>query len=279
MDNQIGALIERMERLEKSNRVMKVIVAIAVAAMAAMTSIPQSLAKPAHHPKVAAMDVGTITTSQINLVNGNNQLVAMLGSMGNSTGLVFLDSHERWALALGTNSGGPKPVAGLAVFDGNDFLPGGGVARAAVGISTDGAGLVTLDTNSHPALVAGVAADGTGSGSLSMDSNGYARAGFGNTNQGSGFFAKDAAGVTRYVAGVTSDASKSGSLAFDQAGKLQLAAGGIGDDSASGILAFDGNGQDRLDAGFSSSNSGSGGMVVKDGNGSVIWYAPEPAGE
>jgi hypothetical protein len=85
--------------------------------------------------------------------------------------------------------------------------------------------------------------------------------------------------VTRYVAGVTSDASKAGSLAFDQAGKIQLAAGGIGDDSASGILAFDGNGQDRLDAGFSSSNSGSGGMVVKDGNGSVTWYAPEPAGE
>jgi hypothetical protein len=225
------------------------------------------------------MDVGTITTSQINLVNGNNQTVAVLGSMGDSTGLVFLDHHGKWALALGTNSGGPKPVAGLAVFDGNDFMTGSGVPRAAVGISTDGAGLVTLDTNSHPALVAGVAADGTGSGSFSMDSNGYARAGFGNSNQGSGFFAKDANNVTRYVAGVTSDGSKGGSIAFDNGGKIQFAEGGVGDDSGSGILAFDGQGQDRLDAGFSSANGGIGGLVIKDANGSVVWYAPEPANQ
>ena len=49
----------------------------------------------------------------------------------------------------------PQDEAKFSLCTGYDFLPGSGVPRAAVGVSTDGAGLVTLDTNSHPALVAG----------------------------------------------------------------------------------------------------------------------------
>jgi hypothetical protein len=43
------------------------------------------------------------------------------------------------------------------------------------------------------------------------------------------------------------------------------------------MVAVDGTGQDRFDAGYSSANGG--GAVVKDANGNVIWFAPEPPGE
>lgn len=276
MEQQLGALIQRVERLELANRAMKVLVAVAVAAVAAMTSIPQSLARTIHH-HMAALDAGVITTSQINLVNNAGQLVAVLGSQGQNSGLVFLDQNMKWVLALGTSQNGNKPMAGLALFDGNAFLPGTGVPRAAVGISSDGAGLVALDANSKPALVSGVNADGSAAGSFVLDSNTFARAGFGTGSGGSGFWAKDSSNVTRYVAGVSDDASKAGSVVFDGIGNIQLAVGGAGDDSAAGMAALDPNHQDRLDVGFSSANGG--GLVVKDAGGNTVWFAPEPAGQ
>jgi len=275
MDSQIGALTERVARLEKANRAMKVIVAVTVLAMAAMTSTPQLLAKTAK--KMVALDAGTITAQRINLVNGTGQIVAVLGTSSTGAGLVFVDQLGRWLLALGANQNGTTSTAGLALFDGNSVLPGNGVTRAAVGISSNGAGLTAFDGAGNPAVVSGVNPDGTSAGSLALDSNGFARAGFGNAANGSGFFANDSNNVTRYVAGVAPGGTQAGAVTFDATGKPQLALGGNGDGSAGGMVALDATGQDRFDAGYSSANGG--GLVVKDPTESVIWYAPEPAGQ
>jgi hypothetical protein len=279
MESQICALTERIARLEKSNRAMKAIVAVAVLGMFAMTSTPQLMAKTR---KMGALDAtsvtaGSITTTRLNLVNSAGQLVAVLGTNGSSAGLVFLDETEKWLLALGSSQNAGKTSAGLVLFDGNQALAGKGVPRAAVGVSSGGAGLVALNGDSGPALVSGVNADGSGSGSFALDGSGFARAGFGNAGNGSGFFANDANNVTRYVAGIAPDGSTAGSVTFDATGATQLAVGGKGDGSAGGMVALDGTGQDRFDAGFSSSAGG--GLVVKDSGGNVVWFAPEPAGE
>ena len=126
MDSQICALTERVARLEKSNRAMKVIMAVAVLTIFAMTSTPKLLAKTVK--KMAALDAGTITVQRINLVNASGQIVAVLGTSGNSAGLVFVDELGRWLLALGANKNGNAATAGLAVFDGNSILAGSGVA-------------------------------------------------------------------------------------------------------------------------------------------------------
>jgi len=271
MDSQIRALDERVARLEKANRAMKVIVAVTVLAMAAMTSTPQLLAKTVK--KMAALDAETITTQRINLVNGAGQIVAVLGTSGNSSaGLVFVDALGRWLLALGANQTGNASSAGLAVYDGNTIQPGHGVIRAAVGINAQGAGLTALDGKGNPALVSGVSADGASAGSDVMDSNGYSRAGFGSAANGSGFFAGDSNNVTRYVAGVAPDGTEAGTVTYDATGKPQLELGGAGDGSANGMLALDGTGQDRFDAGYTS--AGGGGALVKDSSGNVIWFAP-----
>jgi hypothetical protein len=270
MDNQIGALSERVARLEKSNRMMKVVVAVAVLGMAAMTSTPQLLAKTGR--KLASVDVGTVTAERINLVNGTGQIVAVLGTSTAGAGLVFVDSMGQWLLALGANLNGTSQTAGLAFFDGNVVLPGKGVTRAALGISGDGAGLVAFNGAGNPALTSGVTVDGTSAGSFASDSNGYARAGFGNATNGSGFFAGDSNNVTRYVAGVTAGGAQAGAITYDATGLPQLELGGVGDDSANGILALDPTGQDRFDAGYSSTEGG--GAEVKNSSGTVIWTAP-----
>jgi len=275
MDSQLCALTERVARLEKANRVMKAIVAVAVLAVAAMTSTPQLLAKTVK--KMASLDAQTITVQQLNLVNAAGQIVAVLGASGTGAGLVFVDQTGKWLLALGSSQNGSQTSAGLAVFDGNSILPGNGVPRAALGISSEGAALIALNGDGQPALVSGVNADGSGAGSFAMDSSGYARAGFGNAANGSGFFAKDSNNVTRYVAGVGPNGTQAGAVTFDATGNPQLALGGVGDGSANGMVALDATGQDRFDAGYSTANGG--GEVVKDQNGNVIWYAPEPPGE
>ena len=275
MDSQICALNERVARLEKSNRAMKVIFAVALLFTAAMSSTPRLLAKTVK--KMAALDAGTITTGRINLVNGSGQIVAVLGTSGNSAGLVFVDGLGKWLLALGANQDGAKSTAGLAVYDGNGILPGKGVPRAAVGISSQGAAFTALNGSGGPALVSGVSGDSSSAGSFVLDGSGFARAGFGNAANGSGFFVNDSNNVTRYVAGVNPDGTQAGSVTFDATGKPQMALGGNGDSSAAGMLALDPTGQDRLDAGYSSTAGG--GVVVKDGTGAVTWFAPEPAGE
>ncbi len=275
MDSQLCALTERVARLEKANRVMKAIVAVAVLAVAAMTSTPQLLAKTVK--KMASLDAQTITVQQLNLVNAAGQVVAVLGASGTGAGLVFVDQTGKWLLALGSSQNGSQTSAGLAVFDGNSILPGNGVPRAALGISSEGAALIALNGDGQPALISGVNADGSGAGSFAMDSSGYARAGFGNAANGSGFFAKDSNNVTRYVAGVGPNGTQAGAVTFDATGNPQLALGGVGDGSANGMVALDATGQDRFDAGYSTANGG--GEVVKDQNGNVIWYAPEPPGE
>ena len=276
MDNQILALSERVARLERANRTMKVFFAVAVLAVAAMSSTPRLLAKTVK--KMAALDAGVISAQQINLVNGSGQIVAVLGTNGNSAGLVFVDNAGKWLLALGATQGASNSNAGLVLFDGNDVLPGNGVPRAALGISNQGAALLALNGAGKPALVSGVSADSSSAGSFALDASGNARAGFGNASNGSGFFAKDSNNVTRYVAGVGAAGAQAGSLTFDAAGKPQLALGGNGDGSQNGMVSLDGTGQDRFDAGFSSA-AGSGGAVVKDASGNVIWFAPEPAGQ
>ena len=276
MDNQIRELSERVARLEKANRAMKVFFAVAVLAVAGMSSTPKLLAKTVK--KMAALDAGVITAQQINLVNGSGQTVAVLGTNGNSAGLVFVDGAGKWLLALGATQGTSNSNAGLVLFDGNDVLPGNGVPRAALGISNQGAAMLALNGAGKPALISGIAADSSSAGSFALDAAGNARAGFGNASNGAGFFAKDSNNVTRYVAGVGADGSQAGSVTFDATGKPQLALGGNGDASQNGMVSFDPNGQDRLDAGFSSA-AGSGGAVVKDANGNVIWFAPEPAGQ
>jgi hypothetical protein len=275
MDSQISALTERVARLEKSNRAMKVIFGVAMLAIAATTSTPRLLAKTVK--KMAALDAGTITAQRINLVNSGGQIVAVLGTSANGAGLVFVDGLGRWLMALGTTQNGTKATAGLALYDGNSALPGKGVVRAAVGVSSDGAGLTALDSTGNPALISGVSGDGTSAGSVVTDSSGNARAGFGNAANGSGFFANDANNVTRYVAGVNPSGAQAGSVTFDATGKPQLALGGNGDASSAGMLALDATGQDRLEVGFSSTAGG--GLVVKDATGAVTWFAPEPAGE
>ncbi|MGH7925209.1 MAG: hypothetical protein ACREQH_11540 [Candidatus Binatus sp.] len=278
MDSQINALSERVARLEKANRAMKMILAVMVLAVVAMTSTPRLLAKTGKTvKKMAALDAGVITAHQINLVNGSGQIVAVLGSSGNSAGLVFVDNLGKWLLALGATQGGSNPSAGLALFDGNSILPGNGVARAAVGISSQGAAMTAMSGDGKPALISGIAADSSSAGSFVLDGSGFARAGFGNASNGSGFFANDSNNVTRYVAGVSPDGTQAGSVTFDATGKPQLALGGNGDGSAGGMVALDGTGQDRFDAGFSSADGG--GLVVKDGSGNVTWYAPEPTGQ
>jgi hypothetical protein len=282
MDSQICALAERVARLEKSNRAMKLIVAVAILAMAAMSSTPQLLAKTKSVTRMFALDATTITSQtitaqQINLVNGTGQIAAVLGTSPTGAGLVFVDQSGKWLLALGDNQNGGKTSAGLVAFDGNAALAGNGVPRAVLGVSGDGAALVALNGAGQPALVSGVNADGTGSGSFALDGNGYARAGFGNGGNGAGIFAKDSNNVTRYVAGVGGDGAQAGAITFDATGKPQLALGGAGDASSAGMVAVDATGQDRFDAGYSSANGG--GLVVKNQTGSVIWYAPDPAGE
>lgn len=276
MDNQILALTERVARLERANRMMKVFFAVAVLAVAAMSSTPKLLAKTVK--KMATLDAGVITTQQINLVNGSGQTVAVLGTNGNSAGLVFVDNAGKWLLALGATQGASNSNAGLELFDGNDVLPGNGVPRAALGISSQGAAMLALNGAGKPALISGVTADSSSAGSFALDTTGNARAGFGNAGNGSGFFAKDSNNVTRYVAGVGADGAQAGSVTFDASGKPQLALGGNGDGSQNGMVSLDTTGQDRFDAGFSSALS-SGGAVVKDANGNVIWFAPEPAGQ
>jgi hypothetical protein len=280
MDNQIIALSERVARLEKSNRAMKLVVAVAVLAMVATSSTPRLLAKTVK--KMAALDAesvtaGTLTAQQINLVNGSGQTVAVLGTNGDSAGLVFVDNSGKWLMALGATQGTSNSSAGLVLFDGNDVLPGSGVPRAALGISSQGAAMVASNGAGNPALISGVSADGTSSGSFALDTNGYSRAGFGNASNGSGIYINDANNVTRYVAGVAPDGSTAGSVTYDATGKPQLELGGAGDGSQNGMVSLDSTGQDRLDAGYSESLD-SGGVVVKDASGNVIWYAP-PEGE
>jgi hypothetical protein len=176
-------------------------------------------------------------------------------------------------LALGETGA----AAGLAMYDGNSILTGSGVTRAGFGISSQGAGMTASDGNGKTVLISGVSADSTSAGALVMDSSGNSRAGFGNAANGSGFFANDSNNVTRYVAGVKPDGTQAGSVTFDATGKPQVAVGGVGDGSLGGMLALDGTGQDRFDAGYSSTAGG--GALVKDQNGNVIWFAPEPAGE
>ena len=275
MDSQICALTERVARLEKSNRAMKAILGVAVLAMFAMSSTPQLMAKGTK--RMGALDAtsitaDTITTGRVNLVNGAGQLVAVLGTSSSGAGLVFLDETEKWLLALGTTSDGSSTSAGLVMYDGNQALAGKGVARLAVGINSQGAALLASNADGGPALISGVNAGGTSSGSYALDGNGYSRAGFGNASNGAGFFANDANNVTRYTAGVAPDGSKAGSVTFDATGKPQLLLGGNGDGSANGMVALDGTGQDRFDSGFSSTAGG--GLLVKDASGNVIYFAP-----
>ncbi len=270
MDRQICALDERVARLEKANRAMKVIVAVAVLAMAAMTSTPQLLANTMK--KMVSLEAGTIVAQQIVLVNAKGQIAAVLGTSSNGAGLVFIDKTGKWLLALGTSQSGDTESAGLAFYDGNAILPGNGVIRAAVGITSQGAGLTASNGSGNPALVSGVSADGASSGSYAVDSNGYSRAGFGNASNGSGFFAGDSNNVTRYVAGVTPNGTSAGTVTYDATGAPQLELGGLGDGSSNGMVALDATGQDRFDAGYSSTEGG--GALVKDSSGNVIWTAP-----
>ncbi len=271
MDTQIAALSERVARLEKANRAMKMIVAGTVLAMAAMTSTPQLLAKTVK--KMVALDAETISAEQINIVNGAGQTVAWLGSVGSSAGLVFYDQSGKQVLGLGETGA----AAGLAMYDGNSILAGTGVTRAGFGISAQGAGMTASDGSGKTVLISGVSADSTSAGALVMDSSGNSRAGLGNAANGSGLFAGDSNNVTRYVAGVAPNGAEAGTVTYDATGKPQLELGGVGDGSANGMLALDGTGQDRFDAGYSSTAGG--GALVKDQNGNVIWYAPEPAGQ
>lgn len=270
MDNEIRALGERVARLEKANRAMKVILGVIVLGVAAMSSTPQLLAKTVK--KMASLEVGVITAEQINLVNAAGHTVAVLGTDGDSAGLVFLDADANWLLALGANQNGSNPTAGLALFDGNAILPGKGVTRAGVGISSQGAALMAANSAGNPALVSGVSADGSSSGSYVLDSNGYSRAGFGNASNGSGFFAADANNVTRYVAGVAPGGTSAGSVTYDATGNAQLELGGVGDDSGNGMISLDPTGQDRFDAGYTSAVGG--GLEIKDSSGTVIWSEP-----
>lgn len=297
MDSQINALSERVARLEKANRVMKMIVAVTVLAVGAMTSTPQLLAKTAK--KMASLDAGVITAQRINLVNAADQTVAVLGTDGNSAGLVFVDNSGKWLLALGASLGASNSSAGLVLYDGNSVLPGASKVqqqRVGVGISSQGAGLTAMNGAGQTVLVSGVTADSSSAGSQALDSSGFARAGFGIASNGSGFFANDsnnvtryvagvapdgteagtatydATGVTRYVAGVALSGAQAGTVTYDATGKPQLELGGAGDGSANGMIALDSTGQDRLDAGYSSTYGG--GLEVKDSSGSVIWSAP-----
>lgn len=277
MEQSIDALIQRIERVERSNRILKRMALLAVAGAVLTASVPQAFSKTHRPPARALVAANVIQTQMLQLLDANGNMVAVLGTRGNSAGLVFFDNKGKTALALGEDQNANKPSAGLVVLDGNAFMPGNGVARAALGINGDGAGVTALDGDQKPALVGGVNADGTGAGAFTMDSNGHARSGFGNAANGTGFFAQDANNVTRLVMGVAGDGSRAGSVSFDSNGNVQTAIGGAGNDDNAGFAAFDGNQQDRFDAGYSSANGS--GLVIKDANGNVIWYAPEPAGQ
>lgn len=277
MEQSLDTLMKRVDRLERNNRMMKRIALVAVVGAVLTASVPQAFSKTHRTPKKALVSANVIQAQMIQLLDDNGNLVAVLGTRGKSAGLVFFDSKGKLSLALGEDENANKPSAGLVMLDGNAFLPGNGVARTALGISGDGAGFVALDGNQKPALLGGVSADGTGSGSFTMDSNGYARAGFGNGSNGSGLFVQDANNRTRIVSGVAGDGSKAGTVSFDSAGSVQTALGGAGNDDNAGLAAFDGNQQDRFDAGYSKPDGS--GLVIKDAGGNVIWFAPEPAGQ
>ncbi|HYA36477.1 MAG TPA: hypothetical protein VEF03_12705 [Candidatus Binataceae bacterium] len=260
MEERLNALQLRVERLERSNRTMKIALAGALAIMIAIASVPQAMSK-SRWPH-------TLVAEQFALVNEGGQVLAALGAGPFGNGLVFFDPNGKPAVIVGTNNNPAVKAAGVAVLDGNSYLNGDGVVRAAIGVGAQGAGSVALDRDQHPVFASGVNPDGSSAGALVMDSNGYARAGLMNGAGGTGLFIKDANNVTRMVFGTGATGSDSGMAIFDAKGAMQMANGGVGDDSAVGMTIFDSKGQDRLDAGLSSDSGAA--VIVKDEAGKPI---------
>ncbi len=201
-------------------------------------------------PTPTTLKVQTLTAQTINVVDSGNNTVATLGKNANGNLLRFLDGAGHLTLSLGNNAN--ETFAGIAMWDGNNVIPGNGIPRETIGASNpnvgpvSGFGLVNWDGGGNVRSGIYLAYDGTSAGAYADSING-STTGFGEneTFQDMGFYAYDLNGNLRSSVGQTLDGSVTSMQLYDQTGALRT---GIRIPSGAEIGYFnqDANGTGRI---------------------------------
>ncbi len=165
-------------------------------------------------PSGPAGQVGPIATvTQLNLVNGSNQVLASLGTTSNGNLLTFFDSSGKITTTVGNSADGN--ATGITTWDGNSVLAGSGIPRTAFGesntasVTGGGLGFSVYDSTGKLRLTGGTSPDAAeADGSFqAIDSNGSTSGvGYNETTfKDQGFFANDLNGKTRSFIGNSLD--------------------------------------------------------------------------
>jgi hypothetical protein len=226
IEERFEEMSRRLDRAERASRAMKTWSLIGFAALMVFGLGPfasNATAKPKPKPQAIVA-----ATQEIDFEPGG-QIVASLRLISGKPNLVFFDSAGKAVVALGIN-GAALPTghaAGLAVFDGNEDIPGTGKLRASVGVTPSGplagVGEGTFDGNGVLRSSIGSAVDGSSAGVGFLDATGVTRTGltYDPATNFTGFFSEDPSTKTRSAVGSGVDGSFSGSFIYDAAGDLR----------------------------------------------------------
>jgi hypothetical protein len=146
---------ERIERLEKSNRVLKGLTALLAALCVTLASVPQVSSKPSNR-----------SAYEFDLLGPNGKVTAKLTTLRNGPNLLFYDDNGKLVESVGIINDATLVGAGLGVADGNAIVPGTGVVRMSIGVSTKdpagpGEGMSTYDASGRPRSAFGQTTDGS----------------------------------------------------------------------------------------------------------------------
>jgi hypothetical protein len=224
IEERFEGMARRLERAEQANRAMKVWGSIGFAALMALGSGPFASNATAKKKPPAIVTA----TQEIDLESGG-VTVASLRLVSGKPNLVFFDSTGKIVVGIGIN-GTALPTghaAGIAVFDGNEDIPGTGKVRASFGVTPSGSGagvgMGTFDGNGVQRSSEGSAVDGSIAYSVVADATGVVRTGldYEPSINFTGSFSNDASGNNRTAVGSAIDGSYSGTFVKDEAAQLR----------------------------------------------------------
>ena len=212
---------------------------------------------------------------QLNVVDSGNNVLATLGTSSFGHGLTFFDSSGNVTLILGNTADGT--AAGLALFDGNNIIPGTGKFRLSLAEANasnafgNGFGLVTWDTAEKAKLAAVTTLDNTQSFIETIDPNGSVAAieDDGKTFHQQGFFTNDLNGKNRTFVGNSLDGTSYDEIITnDPNGSFAGIEDNNGGTGGQGFFSTDKNGNNRIFAGTSLDGTSFNVIDTTDSNGS-----------
>ena len=227
IEERLERMARRLQRAEQANRAMKIWGSIAFAVLMGFVAGPfASNAGAKAKPKTPAI---IAATQEIDLEGPGGAPVASLRMLTGKPNLVFFDSAGKTVVGVGIN-GATLPTghsAGIAVFDGNEDIPGTGKLRASFGVTPSGplsgVGTGSYDGNGVLRSSIGSAVDGSIGFAALYDASAVSRTGllYDPVTNFNGSFSNDASGNTRTAVGSGVDGSYSGTFVDDEAGKLR----------------------------------------------------------